>query len=1388
MKKTFLLSLLGIIMSLTAMAQLPQSGKYYRIVNQNPDKSVTSNGKRYGFAITEDLTSNALKATEQGGNTQYNQLWRLVGSKLQNAHTQRYFNTLPGSSIGYTSTTGATVSFEEIENGYVIICGQPAHADASNSIVGWYDKSNPSSCWKFEEVAVDAQALKNAQNEYKLQMAEKAALQEIVNKAATITPVVEGYFADKACTTLKSEYAGMTEDEFKARMTEDELPEQIQNMVMSIKNKWKDEFNPTLSERFRVQNYKIYTRCDDAGAYDASPKNKWVATQMSDRNNPTGIWTDALQLICVFVENEIPEGASLKIGQASGAGVIGLFDSDRNNVELHQGMNIVYCGLNYSTQWIMYTCAADYTKPLSTYPEIKIHIEGGDVLGYVTKKADDEEATNAEYEEVFGNAVKLMKSKDADPNAINFSVKGERGLFEFPVECYDQIWSNRTSYGYKIYKSINFYDNVLKWEWSTMGWQDRVENGEADNELENIAPGGGDAVYPTYVNNLAPTMMASSDKNPYSGNSHTGMPGIWSVESTYNAERANFDTWCCGHESGHNNQHTINLPSSMESSNNYFSNIINTLYGYRMSRGWSFSENYDKYVAQKIIFPHRDISITLRMYYNLWLYYHQAGKNKQFSPRLFKLLRADRMNFGGEGWHAGTFGGANKGNAVNSWLKFYEKVCEAAGEDLTEYFRMWGFLTPTSEAGGNNIEKIGNKYYAYCGDYSSYYINCEQADIDAAIARVKSKGYPENLQIIFIEDRQILRKRHDPWATGNSYKPNNSGSMRTQEQLYEEYGNVGDVLTFIDGSANTSEYTYILSGNKISLKGKGGVGFIVYDKDGNNVYMSNKYEFEIPASVASAGFTIKAINADGTSSEVTDNADNATPAEKLEILQNALALAAKYTALEDATNKKVGFYSSEEIAMLKGLVEDADRAIANKDVDNYLALSNSINSEVLRLQAEDPTLKIVPNALYTIGSVRKISGGTRYLGTNGNNIVGAANANNNYYKWAFVPANDKNDGTYYLQNRNNNKLMCATLNEKGKVSGISMTEETPAAIAQTKIVALGNGVFALRPKDETHVNIDPSGNITVWGSADEGSQWNITLVEEFEEVTDEMMNERINLAKDLINDVCDYSLAQNKYTLQVEDAAQNGYLSTNQPGASTYPLSNAIDGRTTSFFMSNRDNNTGTTEPHHLKVDLGKGVTTKSLQFYIYGNRNFNYAQTINVYGSTGGSSWTKVATVNCSSLAYTSNVLKPSVAYRFWRFDVVGTAGKYADSSDFPWFTANEFEVYDVEEIVEFKPGFEGIVQSFVTSLVKRSDDAKSQMERSFRTMLGDYIAYTQLKSSYDLLYNKAAAIDPTVGIDGIEADDEVNGNEIYDLSGRRLDKVNGHGVYIIGGKKVIR
>lgn len=1398
MKKFFLMSLVGLLTCLTAVGQQPSAGKYYRIVNQNPDKSIVTSGERYGYCITEDQISNALTASEQGGDTQYNQIWKFSAGKFQNALTLRYIYDVNGSTQAYTNTDGKAVTIEAKGSNFLIKSGngQYLHADGGNAIVGWYDTNNASNWWNFEEVAVDEAAVKAAQDEYKRLQEEKASLMSIVNKANVYSPIVEGYFTSKGCTELKAEYAAMSDDAFKAKMTEDALPEQVQTMVLGIKNKWAGEFNPAMSQRFRVQSYKAYTRCNDAGTQANSPKWTVRASQMSDRNNPTGIWTDALQLLYVFVEDEIPAGTTLKIAGASGSGVIGLFD--HHGTELHRGMNVIYSGLNYTTQWIMYTCAADYSTPVSSYPEIKIHIEGGEVLGYVNKTVSgdetfstaDEEATNAEYTEVLDNAMALMKAKDKDMSAINFTVMGERGVFEFPLSTYREHWSKESKWGSKIYKSLNFYDNVLKWEWSNMGWQDRVENGKADNDLEHLAAGGGDAFWPTYINNHAPTMQCPDGKNPYSGDSHTGMPGSWAVESSYNAERADFDTWCCGHESGHNNQSTINLPSCTESSNNFFSNVITTQYGYRLGRGWSFAQNFDAYGYGKTIFCQRDISITMRMWYNLWLYYHVAGHNKSFMPKLFKALRADLMSFGGEGWHTGKFGGANKGNATTSWLKFYEKACEAAGEDLTEYFRMWGFLTPTAEAEGDYIEVIDGKYYAYCGDYSSYYIHAEKADIDAAIARVKAHGWRENLEVMFMEDRQIPRKRHDPLATGNEYKPFNWGSAATAESMQAEYGNVGDVLTFIDGTGNNGAYTYILSGNHIKLTGTGGVGFIVYDKNNEVAYMANKFEFNIPAAVVQDGFTIKVFNADGTSSEVADKAESASDEDKLSILKEAVKLAKTYTAMEDATGKKVGYYPSEAIADLVKLVTEANNSISGGEVASYLDIAKRLNAEVINLMVTDPTTKITENMLYTIRSERNKN---RYLASGTGNSAGSViggSSTSSAAKWLLVPANDKNDGTYYMQNRATGRYLNAILNEKNNLQSVEMTDGQPADKNAVKVVTISSGVFGVRPMDKSYVNIDPSNNIAVWGSADEGSQWTISAAGELEEpVTDEMITELVQKSNSVLADVvADVELTQSACELQCTDAGAANYISCSPASTS---LSKAIDGKETTSFTTSSSASAGNS-PHYLMVDLGERKSARMIQFDIIGKANFNSAKTVYVYGSSDATNWTRVATVTGEQADFHSPVVRTSgtSAYRYWRFDVMTVYSNREITNPYPHFTVVEFKlnVITKETVVKNDP-YTSIANSYVTNLMKRVEEADGLLAADYRTTIGDLIVYEALQTAYNNLYERASAIDPSVGtgINDIEAEGASDA-AIYDLSGRKVSNANRRGIYIRNGKKVLR
>ena len=1354
MIKRLLLSLAGLLVCLITYALVtPETGKYYRIVNQNPDKAVNTGGHTYGYVITENIVNNKLTAEAQAGDTKYNQLWKYVNGKLQNAHTSRYFPSLNISQAGYTTTAGVTVTLENKGKYFLIKAGNQVHADGSNTIVGWNDANNQSNWWCFEEVTVNEEALKAVQDQYAEQQNKKHELEAIAAKEKTYAPIVEGYFSDGACTQLKDEFKSMTDEAFLSKMVSDGLPEQIQSMVLNIKNEWKDEHNPALSKRFRVQDYKVYTRCQ-------GPKDKWVATQMADMNNPTGIYTNSLQLMYVFVEGDIPEGTTLKIAGAEGSEITLIWDWD--GTPLHKGLNILYCGTDFTNQWIMYTCEADYAKPLSEYPDLKIHIEGGNVIGYSdVDYTQTEDAVNADYTTILENAKSVLG--ESNWNKINFTVKGERGVMVFPIDCFNDIWSSKTQWGSKIYKSMKFYDNVLKWEWSAMGWQSRVENGEGDNDLEHLAIGGGEAIYPEYVNNLAPTMMLYQGKNPYSGNSYTCMPGIWAVESSYNAERANFDVWCVGHESGHNIQHTINLPSSMESSNNYFSNLITTMYGYRMSRGWNFMSNMN-YVQNNIIFSQRDISITLRMYYNLWLYYHRAGHNKQFTQRLHKLLRADRMQFGGDGWHEGSFGGANKGSAKNSWLKFYEKACEAAGEDLTEYFRLWGFFIPTSQAGGS-IEKIGTKYYAYCGDYSSYYINCEQSDIDAAIKRVKAKGYRVNKEIMFIEDRQKLQQRHDPWAQPGDMKPDNGGTLRTEEWLRNEYGDLGFYEDYKVGQESKAQnYSFVANGTTVTLTGEGGVGVLVYNGD-DIVYYSNKLTFTLPAEVALTDYTVKVIGGDGTELEAVDATEGGKAAQGASILQEVVDDTRFYTSMIDETNTKVGFFTPEAAENLIKAIDEARKAIANKDASQFATLCERLQSEMQQLSAGTGKVQISESGIYTLRNNAR----GRYLTDEAST---AATADGKNAKWLFVKTGSK----YYMQNYDTQKLIGGWY---------TVNAESLGAAQSLTLKDAGNGTWYLKmPNDggkDKCINNTPSNEQIIQWDEDGGSQWYITKVEDIDYITQADVQQLINETKNLVATVGTVSVGFQKLNLQAADKNAPYYVSTNKSNTQ-FPIANLVDGDKTTDFYTKRE--TSSSIPHNFTINLGAGNEAQQMRLTIIAPNDGLQPKVIKaIPGESALNFFEEEATLwediplleaQKAKALDTKEVSKP---YQYWRFQVLAVHG-----SDVPQFGLSDIQLRTLTTTLNYNEGYEGVGKNLVMDAEAAHKAATSKLA-IISTALTNLDTYTTLKAAYDALKN---AVDVVTDIEDVFSD-ETRREGIYDLFGRPLGKVARPGIYVINGKKMM-
>lgn len=1391
MNKRIFLTVISTVMCMMAWcADVPEAGKYYRIVNQNPEKAVTTEGTKRGYVIEENKISYGLTAVEPLGSDAYTQIWKCTSANggaisLQNALTQRYIGTASRSVQVKTVASSTTITLTDKGDYFLLTNGMQLHADGGNVVVGWNDAANKSNWWAFEEITdIDPEALAAAHDKYVVQQEQKKDLEAIVAKSAVYAPIIAGYFKDVACTELTDALAAKTDAQMRQMMQDDELPTLIQDMILGIKNRWSGEYDPEFSQQFRIQEYKAYPVAGQAKAYTK-------ATQISDMNNITGIWTDALQLLFVWVEGDIPSNATLSMAQTSGD--LGRAWSG-DGTRLHSGLNIIYCGTDLANNWIMYTVPFSSTKPIAEYPKLKIHIEGGYAIGYTDIANMSEDEANALYKKNLIHANGLMKSvgyTDLAKDRIDYAVKGRYGIQLWPLECYNRIWSPSGQYSvkdYKIYKSQKFYDDVLMWEWGAMGITKRIVDGEGAHNREMMT--GGYDIVPTYINNLAPAMMMfNGGKNPYSSDGYTCMPGVGGVESSYNAERADFDTWCVGHESGHNNQHTINLPSSMESSNNYFSNIITYQQGYRLSRGWSFMQNMP-YTTSKTLFPQRDISITMRMYFNLYLYYHRAGRKTDFSPTLHKLLRDDPMSFGGDGWWDGPSGGANMGRASNSWLKFYEKVCDAAQEDLTEYFRMWGFFYPTDQA-KSGIKHPNGRWFVYCGDYSSYYVENTQEMIDAAIARVKAKGYRENKEIMFIEDRLKMQQRHDAWAREGDMKPTNDGNRNIDEaKLHEWYGHMGYVEDYrADATPAQAQYTYTCIGTQMVLEGTGGVGIIFYDKENPDsiVWMSNTLNFELPVSVARTGFIIKAINADGTEVDVVDAAESEKSDDRRKALLAAVAASGKYTSLADATGTRVGFYSSDQLADLTTILGQSQTALDSYDAENYYPCYKALNDEMLRLSEEGMTV-LTEGATYYLENKRAPS---HWLaGKTGDVLTSVTSKTSNLARWAFINAAD---GKFIIQNKSTNKMLKALYNEKNEFSGWDASALTKEEAHKFQIIQSDNGAWFITLGDNAGkcINFDNSGKGPFVWSQDEGSKWYVTRYEVFDVYSDEDINNLIQDTRDLAATVGTYKETDERLTMQSTNPEGPNYLSVNYEDSS-YPVQKVIN--QSSFDNFYTDSKATATAPHHFLLNLGTGLKAQTVKIAYYTDfaKTLNNPKTISVQAGSSATSFSNTTTVltdlpqgRTKQERYQSSAISSNKAFQFWRFQVTETHNTEAGAN--PFFGMAELYVYITTQGIEYNPGYEAVPTSTVLNALTATTTAESSLQ-ALSTPLTNKATYDALKKQYDLL---KAAIDKAIptGIEGITEDEDAESDtqgETYDLSGRSVRGAM-KGIQIRNGKKYI-
>lgn len=428
------------------------------------------------------------------------------------------------------------------------------------------------------------------------------------------------------------------------------LPAYFASLAAMLRN---DTYDPWEKE-FRIQSYQPYSNVEEWA-------EKLMTKRYSNLDNPTGIYVEAGDSVVILVGDTHGNSLSVQcIGEEETS------DGSKNYVQtaasgetrfLQEGVNKV--GFSRKGMlFLMYT--ADLTDANALPITVHIAPGSGKVSGFFDLKKHQ---TNEKYQELIGKATYKY-----------FCVRGERIMFYFHREQMKQAVPT------DILSAINLWDDIIGWQQELMGIED-VRPSQVNNHLFAISPEG------SY-------MWASDYRIAFV---YTYLDNILLKD---NVMAAKDNAWGPAHEIGHIHQRAINWPGSTESSNNLFSNYILYKLGKYCSRGSELSalatarceKHQGWWNMGSATHQNEDTEVHMRMNWQLWNYYHRCGYKKDFWQTLFKLLREDRIVESDPG---------------AAQLKFAMKASQAANENLTDFFEMWGFFEPVDAT----IEQYGTWNY-----------------------------------------------------------------------------------------------------------------------------------------------------------------------------------------------------------------------------------------------------------------------------------------------------------------------------------------------------------------------------------------------------------------------------------------------------------------------------------------------------------------------------------------------------------------------------------------------------------------------------------------------------------------------------------------------------
>ncbi len=1416
MKKSIISKLFATIaLGLTcasAWAVKPEAGKVYRIVN-----------KGYAnFVMAAQGPSNPIACSLQNA-TNDSQLWLAETNTTEGTLSFRCLGvgTYLRSSNAQSSTWSLSTSNSNKAT-HMVVAGSGndftikatngsgtyvyAHCDGQKNVVGWSTDATPSH-WDFTEVSLTKEEIdeKLAASENLLgEQKNEGKYQELLKKI----------FTDDACTVLNSTFAGMTEAQIKANADFKALPAVLQNAVLKVKSGDWSEVDPTDSskewdsahaKKYRVQMVEPYS----PGAEAAQLCGIQAYTNM---NNPTGILSDNGTTLYVMVEGLPDDGCSMFMGGATGSG---MWNDYTSGVELHNGLNVIPGWSDTAHQFIYYTVytVTDYQNDgrrhpseykVTDFPDVKVHIEGGSLNGYFDY-VGDELYTPDTTEDFWYTANRARHEM--------YSLVGKYVILYFFLEDTEsKVGAGTKSWGLKSVMNPDnrpahegyagrTYDLVeIMTTWDNMCWSERIMMGvnSADNIKEFndyyttqnnnncafFAPITGDEElikghkvapqysYHDYFNNrmMGITMQGDLFMNATSWRTAYNITTLEAILCSIPYDSGSL--WGPAHEYGHMNQGPVKVAGTTEISNNCFSNVAVYYHNQSTSRS-NYPSDMAKSFNKGDTYLDYGIWSTTRMYFQLFLYYHAAQHNTKFYPRLYELLRNHPLQ---KSYYL---------NPRYDALQFVRMCCLAAEEDLTNYFEAWGMFVPL-------------KSY-HIGDYSNFMATLTEEDIKAVKDEIKSWGFPENNQIILIDDRPGQTK-----LDGKSSRREWGDFMSIAGA-----GPLGGVIDFRNNKPASGEMGFSMNGFNVEITmGEGasaGVGFLVFDKDGNILGFGNDYSFPVNSECAKAliegSAKVVAIGGDGKTVELTNNFLTSDAATRLAELNKLIELVKPELEYVDEEMARAGWYMPYYAEPVNKAIEAAKALTDETNPDDvsaaYIALVAAYNELRNNSAAK---VSFMPGASYNV--INK-NFKTRGIGTKSNGSLGNVAVNTTTKMddekniWTFETVSTA-DRQYRIKNVATGEYLGVA--EKG--DEIPMAKKAKSGIYTVQENGQGQYVLVLDNNWDQGVQImqnKTTGPIGFWSAGDQNSQWILrlhdatakgaSLVALQQLVADTKISFPLAGSVDIIGD---------NINLKAENITSNApYTGTSYPEDTFTSFDVLLDGDVNTYFHSNYENNAASTDgkSHNIAMDLGEGNETNSFQLTwtnrtVTGNSGVHAPSTVRVEGSNDGSKYTLIKTLNDlpsgSGDTYLSPILSSETAYRYIRIVVT------ASTSGSKYFVLAELTINHAQLKVTPNPEYPKMTQEIILNVYNALNDANAVLALASPTKTKCDGAYEPLRAAYVAMMEAMGKepapelkYDTESSIGEITAEGNVI-EGIYDLQGRRLNKA-GKGVFIINGEKVL-